>query len=163
MTDPAPAPAETHHAEEVLWTGRRSHWFYLGYGLLGFVVAAGLAVGLRYYHERFQPAWWHEWVYAATALPLLVAAIAVALARGNRRYRITNRRVISEAGRVVRDSNEIRIQDIRSINVLKRGFSGLLGIGKVEFSSAATDDADVIFHEIGGADTVRDMVRRLQS
>ncbi len=64
---------------------------------------------------------------------------------------------------MVRDSNEIRIQDIRSMNVLKSGFTGLLGIGKVEFSSAATDDADVIFYEIGGADRVRDLVRRLQS
>lgn len=163
MPDPTPNPAETQRSEETLWTGRRSHWFYLGYWLVGVAVAATLAAGLYYNHGRFQPAWWHQWMDAVVGVPLLVAAIAVALARGNRRYRITNRRVISETGRVVRDSNEIRIQDIRSINVLKRGFSGLLGIGKVEFSSAATDDADVIFYEIGGADAVRDIVRRLQS
>lgn len=163
MPDPTPTSTETHHAEEVLWTGRRSQWFYLGYWLLGLLVAAGLAVGAYYYHERFQPAWWHPWMYAGAALPLLIAAIAVGLARGNRRYRITNRRVISETGRVVRDSSELRIQDIRSINVLKSGSTGLLGIGKVEFSSAATDDADVIFYEIGGVDTVRDLVRKLQS
>ncbi len=163
MPDPTPTPTETHHAEEILWTGRRSHWFYLGYWLLGFAVAAGLAVGLYYYHDRTGFIQWRPWMYAVAVVPVLIAAVAVAFARGNRRYRITNRRVISETGRVVRDSNELRIQDIRSINVLKSGFTGLMGIGKVEFSSAATDDADVIFYEIGGVDTVRDLVRKLQS
>ncbi len=162
MSDTTPPQAEVHHAEEILWRGRRSQWFYLGYWLLGFLAGAGLAAGLYYYHDRITFIQWHPWMYAVALLPVLIAALAVGVARGNRRYRITNRRVISETGRVVRDSNELRIQDIRSINVLKNGFTGLLGIGKVEFSSAATDDADVIFHEIGGVDRVRDLVRRLQ-
>jgi hypothetical protein len=38
-----------------------------------------------------------------------------------------------------------------------------LGIGSVEFSSAATDDADVVFERIGNADGVRDLMRKLQS
>ncbi len=77
MPDPNPTSAEAHHVEEVLWTGRRSQWFYLGYWLLGFAVAAGLAVGLHYYHYRVQPDWWRPWVYAVAVLPVLAAAIAV--------------------------------------------------------------------------------------
>ena len=65
--------------------------------------------------------------------------------------------------RFVKDSNEIRVQDIRSINVTKHGIGGLIGIGTIEFSSAATDDAEVTFVGIAGADGVRDMVRKLQN
>jgi len=67
-----------------------------------------------------------------------------------------------EYGIVSRVSNEVRIQDIRSINLRKTGLSGLLGIGRVEFSSAATDDADVIFWNTPEAEKVRDLVRSLQ-
>jgi hypothetical protein len=49
------------------------------------------------------------------------------------------------------------------INLQKRGLSGLLGIGRVEFSSAATDDADVIFWNTPEAEKVRDLVRSLQT
>ena len=52
--------------------------------------------------------------------------------------------------------------DIRSMNVSKSGITGLLGVGKLEFSSAATDDADIIFYQIGGVDGVRNLVRKLQ-
>ena len=86
----------------------------------------------------------------------------VAFARGNRTYQITNHRVISITGRVSRDTNELRIQEIRSMNVSKSGVTGLLRVGRLEFSSAATDDADVIFYQVGGVDGVRDLVRILQ-
>jgi hypothetical protein len=63
---------------------------------------------------------------------------------------------------VNRVSNEVRISDIRSINLQKTGFTGLFGIGRVEFSSAATEDADVIFWNTPEAEKVRDLVRSLQ-
>jgi uncharacterized membrane protein YdbT with pleckstrin-like domain len=65
-------------------------------------------------------------------------------------------------GIINRISNEVRIPDIRSINLQKTGFTGLFGIGRVEFSSAATDDADVIFWNTPEAEKVRDLVRSLQ-
>jgi len=79
-----------------------------------------------------------------------------------RRYTVTNKRVAVDYGIVNRISNEVRISDIRSINLQKTGFTGLLGIGRVEFSSAATDDADVIFWNTPEAEKVRDLVRSLQ-
>ena len=39
----------------------------------------------------------------------------------------------------------------------------VIGIGTIEFSSAAADDAEVTFIGIAGADGVRDIVRKLQS
>ena len=103
------------------------------------------------------------WVWLAPFLLLLAVLSMVAWKRASRRYEITPGRVVVQTGRFVRDSNEIRVQDIRSINVTKHGIGGLIGIGTIEFSSAATDDAEVTFVGIAGADGVRDMVRKLQN
>jgi uncharacterized membrane protein YdbT with pleckstrin-like domain len=103
------------------------------------------------------------WIDGVPVLAFLVVMAVVAFERRLRTYRVTNRRVIADFGRVVKDTNELRIQDIRSMNVSKGGITGLLGVGKLEFSSAATDDADVIFYQIGGVNKVRDLVRGLQN
>jgi membrane protein YdbS with pleckstrin-like domain len=153
--------AQPHPAEETLWSGSRSGWHYFGRWLLGLIVAAGLCAGLYFFGDQIEP--WTKWAYAAPVAVLLLVMFSVSISRRRARYRVTSRRVIMEIGFVVKDSNEVRIQDIRSINVLKRGLGGLFGIGNVEFSSAAADDADVVFVGIGGADNVRDLVRKLQS
>ncbi len=73
--------------------------------------------------------------------------------------RSSNKRVSLETGIFTKNSRELRIQDIRSINA-KVNF---IGYGEIEFSSAASDDADVVFHAVPGATAVRDLVKKLQS
>ena len=149
-----------HQPERVLWTGHQSHWYFLGQWLIGLLGVAALAVGIYFYRGELQR--WTPWIYGLPVLALLIVMAVVAFARRQRTYRVTNHRVVSIQGRVVTDTNELRIQDIRSMNVSKTGITGLLGVGKLEFSSAATDDADIIFYQIGGVDGVRDLVRKLQ-
>lgn len=93
----------------------------------------------------------------------IVLVLWIQLDRSRRKYAVTNKRVSAEYGIVNKSCNEVRIQDVRSINLRKTGLSGLVGIGTVEFSSAATDDADVIFWNTSDAEKVRDLVRSLQS
>ena len=149
-----------HQSERVLWTGHQSHWYFLGQWFIGLLIVAALAFGIYFYRADLQRSM--PWVYGVPVVALLVVIMVVAFARGVRTYRVTNHRVISIQGRVTRDTNELRIQDIRSMNVSKSGITGLLGVGKLEFSSAATDDADIIFYQIGGVDGVRNLVRKLQ-
>ena len=151
---------EPHQPERVLWSGHQSQWYFLGYWLVGLLIAVALAAGIYFYRSQLNQ--WMPWAYGVPILALLVVAAVVAFARRERTYQVTNHRVISIQGRVVTDTRELRIQDIRSMNVSKGGFTGLLGVGKVEFSTAATDDADIIFYQIGGVDKVRDLVRNLQ-
>ena len=146
--------------ERILWSGHQSHWYYLGQWIVGLLIVAALAAGGYFY--RIQLNQWMPWAYGVPILALLIVMAVVAFSRRQRTYRVTNHRVISIQGRVVTDTRELRIQDIRSMNVSKGGITGLLGVGKVEFSSAATDDADIIFYQIGGVDKVRDLVRSLQ-
>ena len=89
----------------------------------------------------------------------IVLVLWIQLDRIRRKYAVTDRRVSCEYGIINKNSNEVRVQDVRSINLRKTGISGVLGIGTVEFSSAATDDADVTFWNIPEAEKIRDLVQ----
>ncbi len=155
MTPDAPS---SH--EQTLLSARCSNWHYAGrWVLIVLLLGAGAAL-------FFPRAYFGSWALAAPVLPIACAVVVffqIQLDRGRRIYQVTNKRVIVEWGILAKSSNEIRVQDIRSINLSKSGLSGMLGIGNVEFSSAAADDADVVFAHVPGADKVRDTVRALQS
>jgi membrane protein YdbS with pleckstrin-like domain len=89
----------------------------------------------------------------------IVMLIHVFWSRNTTRYRVTNKRVAIETGIFTRHSRELRIEDIRSIAAR----SNLFGIGDVEFSSAARDDAEVTFAGISRVERVRDLVKQLQN
>ncbi len=147
--------------EEVLWKGSISQLHYIGRWLLIFLLLALLVATFVYPGAAEMHGIWIARAVAG-GLTLLIF-IAIQMDRSFRKYTITNHRVIVEFGIIDRQSNEIRVQDVRSINLLRNGLTGLLGIGRVEFSSAASDDADVIFWNTPDAEKVRDLVRSLQA
>ena len=91
-----------------------------------------------------------------------VIILRIFLDRAARTYIVANRTVAFKSGILVKSTNEIRIRDVRSINVSRRGIAGMIGVGTVEFSSAATDRAEIIFTAIADAEKVKNMVRDLQ-
>ncbi len=147
--------------EEVLWSGSVSHWHYAGKWLLAIIfLAALLATFFVHILDDVTVLWVVRGVLAVITLSLIVW---ISVDRSRRKYIVTNRRVSVEFGIVSKQSTELRIQDIRSINLTTAGLSGLAGIGRVEFSSAASDDADVIFWNTPNAEKIRDLVRSLQT
>ena len=44
----------------------------------------------------------------------------------------------------------------------KTGLTGLIGVGTVEFASAGSDEAEVMFRDIWAAGRVKALVRELQ-
>lgn len=153
MNDPAPATAP---AEQTLWTGTVSHLHYAGKWFLVVLLIAAVIGSFWLVLPDYTNILWGARAALGVIALLLVGWIQID--RSRRRYAVTNKRVSVEFGIISRTSNEVRIQDIRSINLSKKGFSGLLGI-----SSAATDDADVIFWNTPAAEKVRDLVRSLQT
>jgi uncharacterized membrane protein YdbT with pleckstrin-like domain len=156
MSDPAPA----HNNEQVLWTGTVSNFHYAGKWILIFLLLGAVTASFWLILPDLGMILW-----AARAALIVISLLLVCwiqLDKRRRRYTVTNKRVSVDYGIVNRVSNEVRISDIRSINLQKTGFTGLLGIGRVEFSSSATDDADVIFWNTPEAEKVRDLVRSLQ-
>ena len=148
-------------AEKTLWQGSVSHFHYLGKWLLAIILALAAAATFFF---RFSESDSVLWIIRAALFGLaIVVVLWIQLDRIGRKYAVTDRRVSCEYGIINKNSNEVRVQDVRSINLRKTGISGLLGIGTVEFSSAATDDADVTFWNIPEAEKIRDLVRSLQS
>ncbi len=86
----------------------------------------------------------------------------VIIARQHRDYLVTNERVEVEWGLIGRSSKEVRIQDIRSIDVVEGGVLGFLGIGTVDFSSSGTDGVEVQFKHVRRPHRVKELVRQLQ-
>jgi uncharacterized membrane protein YdbT with pleckstrin-like domain len=147
--------------EQTLWSGSVSQWHYAGKWFFVVLLLAILAATF-FVHLIDDPTvvWIIRGILLAAAL-LLVGWIR--LDRSGRKYVVTNRRVSVEYGIISKQSTELRIQDIRSINLTTSGLAGLAGIGRLEFSSAASDDADVIFWNTPSAEKIRDLVRSLQS
>ncbi|MGV3664048.1 MAG: PH domain-containing protein [Prosthecobacter sp.] len=88
--------------------------------------------------------------------------IAVGIARYSHDYIVTRERVELIWGILGRSSKEARICDIRSIDVYESGIKGLLGLGTIDFSTAANAGIEVQFKDMRQAHVVKDLVRKLQ-
>lgn len=88
--------------------------------------------------------------------------LAVAIARYSRDYIVTKERVELIWGIIGRSSKEARICDMRSIDVYESGLKGLLGLGTIDFSTAANAGIEVQFKDLRQAHVVKDLVRKLQ-
>lgn len=128
-------------------------WWAFGKPLFLFILL-GIASGLSFQFGG---------TYLAIGIGLAFATLAgVALARYSRDYYITDERVEMIWGIFGRSSKEVRICDIRAIDVHERGLSGLLGIGTLDFSSAGNAGVEVQFKAISSAHEVKELVRELQ-
>jgi hypothetical protein len=159
--------------ERILWSGSLSHWHFAGRWLCLLLALAALAAS---FFIPLQGDWIREnfgghgaaaergaWIIRGLLLVAAVVLFAwIAISRARRKYVVSSRRVGVEFGLISKTSNEIQIEHIRSINLTTSGLLGVLGVGRLEFSSAATDDAEVVFWQAPRAQKLRDMVRQLQ-
>lgn len=166
--------SSTAAGERILWSGSVSHWHFAGRWLCIVLALAALAASFfiplqsEWIRENFgghgaaaeQGAWI---VRGLLGLVAVVLFLWIVISRARRKYTITTKRVGIELGLVSKTSNEIQIEHIRSINLTTNGLLGVLGVGRLEFSSAATDDAEVVFWKAPRAQKLRDMVRQLQT
>jgi hypothetical protein len=91
-----------------------------------------------------------------------ILLLSVLIERGSELYRVTDRRVERRYGIFATSSKEVRVRDIRSIDVKKRGLAGLFGVGDVEFSSAGGSEVEVCFARVMRAEGIKDLVREVQ-
>lgn len=102
----------------------------------------------------------------------LVAAVAGALSlyflllmayrRFAWRYLIDDHNIESYQGVLARHVHSIRIEDLRNVNVSQSVVQRLLGVGDVEFSSAAGGDVEVVFFGVADPMGVKQLIQRLQ-
>lgn len=84
------------------------------------------------------------------------------IARQHRDYFVSGERVEVEWGIIGRSSKEVRIVDIRSMDVHEKGLLGLLGVGTLDFSSSGTDGVEVQFRNVRRPHRIKELVRQLQ-
>lgn len=120
--------------------------------LFGFGTAAWLFHRL---HAEF------AWVIVSGSLAVL-PLLFVSLDRATTSYFITSRRVEMEFGILGRSTKEVRIADIRAIDVEQRGYQAVVGIGNVKFDSAAGSNAEVEFNNVRRPHALKQAVRELQ-
>lgn len=105
--------------ERIIWRGRPSHLNYLlGYifGLIAIFLAKGSGV--------------------------LVIAIML-LIRYRRLYTVTNKKVTSQTGIISRKISEVRVKDIRSINLKQSVLERIFKLGTIYIGSAGTAGIEV--------------------
>jgi membrane protein YdbS with pleckstrin-like domain len=132
-----------------------AHPSWLGYTKALFLVVLLLVAAGLLFAIQFE--------YAVVALLCASSTlIAIGIARYSHDYIVTHERVELIWGIIGRSSKEARICDIRSIDVYESGLKGLLGLGTIDFSTAANAGIEVQFKDMRQAHEVKDLVRKLQ-
>jgi hypothetical protein len=85
------------------------------------------------------------------------------IARQHRDYYVSGERVEAEWGIIGRSSKEVRIVDIRSMDVHESGLLGFLGIGSLDVSSAGSEGVEVQFRYVRKPHRIKELIRQLQS
>lgn len=71
-------------------------------------------------------------------------------------YTIYKDGVKGRSGIVSRDAHTIKFRDVRGVGLEQGLFDRLLGVGTIEFYTAGSDGADVVFHNVANAVVIRD-------
>lgn len=148
---PEKTGAPTISTQEILYAGHPSMLNYP----LSIISVVGGSVGA---------AWLFPIDLRLSILSLALCASGLAylsFIRFTRDYLISPKRVEVIKGLIAKSSNEIRISDIRAINVTCQGLTGILGIGTVDFFTTG-DDPEVRFERVWGAKDIKTLVRRIQ-
>ncbi|MGH7597511.1 MAG: PH domain-containing protein [bacterium] len=79
------------------------------------------------------------------ALPFGVLLLIMAYRHYSSRFIIEDGNIESHHGIIAREVSSIRVADVRNINVKQSLWDRILFVGDIEFSSAASDNAEVMF------------------
>jgi uncharacterized membrane protein YdbT with pleckstrin-like domain len=94
-------------------------------------------------------------------LPFILIFLIMLYRHYSWRFTIEDGNLESRRGLIAREVNSIRIADVRNINVKQTLFERLLFVGDVEFSSAASDNAEVMFKGVSRPMRVKRKVQEL--
>lgn len=141
----------------------RVHWFNL---LLGTAIILMSFQAVQFIRQFVPLSWYMKVLNILPQFPLIIFTIVfltgffqlllVLLKVYSYSFVITQDGVASRFGIVSRDAHSIKYQDIRGVALEQSWFERLLGVGTIEFYTAGSDGADVIFRDIAHAELIRD-------
>lgn len=154
FSPPAGPTLPSRGGEEILFLGHPSWFAYPKSLAVSFACLGGAAF-------CFTQQYGLEWIVLLGSIAALIL-VFVSLDRTTTTYFVTTRRVEMEFGLVGRNSKEVRIADIRAIDVRQKSYAALLGIGNVDFDSSASPGAEVRFKDVRRPHDIKQLVRQLQ-
>ncbi len=95
----------------------------------------------------------------AFGLPIIVLCVIIAYRHLSWHFSIENGVIESRHGLIAREVRSVRVEDVRSINVKQTVLQRLLNLGDIEFSSAASNDAEVVFAGVSSPLKVKDKIQ----
>jgi uncharacterized membrane protein YdbT with pleckstrin-like domain len=131
--------------EQIVWSGRPS-WrsmlaFYIKWGLLALV--PGVAGQIIDSTTSVDAKVW--WLWLATVVLLLIVLVAGWFKRIDTHYIVTNQRINIRQGIFSRADHATSYERLQNVKTYQSFLQRLLGVGLVDFDTAAGDDFDFKF------------------
>jgi uncharacterized membrane protein YdbT with pleckstrin-like domain len=148
--------------EQIVWSGRPS-WrsmlaFYIKWGILALVPGVGGQV-LAGVTSWDIPTWW---LWLITVVLLLLMLIAGWLQRIDTHYAVTNQRINIRTGIFSRSDHSTSYERLQNVKTYQSFLERMLGVGLVDFDTAAGDDFDFKFTGIDDPAGLAKQVAELQ-
>jgi uncharacterized membrane protein YdbT with pleckstrin-like domain len=147
----APKPASVR--EYALAQFRPSLWYYANGFLVGGVI---VAIGARLLYLKFQPI---QIGFAIVGAGVLIFIMTMIRAR-TVNWSLTSDRLIEKRGLLASRRREMELADIRSVEVAKRVFQRMFGLGDVTIASAASADYAIRLNDIYDPDEAAETIRK---
>ncbi len=148
--------------EHIVWSGRPS-WrsmlaYYIKYGILSLIPGvAGEIVASTADADRLR--WW---LWLATVVLLLFVLIAGWIQRIDTHYAVTNQRINIRKGILSRSDHSTSYERLQNVTTYQSFLERILGVGLVDFDTAAGDDFEFKFTGIDGPADLAKQVAELQ-
>ena len=115
----------------------------------------------RHIVHKARPSWW-KFFWLFTMGWLIIPIFIAVWERYSVLLIITSRQVILETGILNRESREIFISDIRTVDVEQSFIQRMLGYGSIKFASAGTDRYELSVEGIKNPYYIKDVVNSLR-
>jgi uncharacterized membrane protein YdbT with pleckstrin-like domain len=107
---------------------------------------------------------WHFTLNPSLAIlgvPFLIVCFIMIYRHFAWHFIVDGSNIESHHGIIAREVNSIQIADVRSINVKQSFLERLLFIGDIEFSSAASPEAEVVFKKISNPMRIKRKIQQM--
>ena len=150
--------------EEIVWEGRPS-WrsrlaFYLKWGLLALLPGVlGQVLESAANVDLPLSAWW---LWLITLLLLGLVVLAGWLQRIDTHYAVTNERINIRHGILSRSDHSTSYDRLQNVSTRQSPIERMLGVGNVDFDTAASDDFEFAFVGIDDPAKLQKLISELQ-
>jgi uncharacterized membrane protein YdbT with pleckstrin-like domain len=148
--------------EQIVWSGRPS-WrsmlaFYIKWGVLALVPGVGgqILAGVTSWDI---PTWW---LWLVTVVLLLLVLLAGWIQRIDTHYAVTTQRINIRTGIFSRSDHSTSYERLQNVKTYQSFLERMLGVGLVDFDTAAGDDFDFKFTGIDDPAGLAKQVAELQ-